>query len=51
MSTKSLRIIGAVARPPSHDGHNDDWDWKKKHNDNKKSRSRKSRSNDHDCNW
>jgi hypothetical protein len=51
MSTKSLRVIGAVARPPAHWDDNHDWDWKKNHNDSRKSRSRKSRDNEHDCNW
>jgi hypothetical protein len=53
MSTKSLRVIGAVARPPAHDWHdNNDWDWKHKHDNSHRSRSHRSRDKEHDdCHW
>jgi hypothetical protein len=48
MSMKSLRILGAVASPPSH-GDRDDWDddW---HHKKRRRRSR-SRDRDRDCDW
>jgi hypothetical protein len=53
MSTKSLRVLGAVARPPANDDHDsENWHWKSDEEESsRRARKHETRSHEHDSEW